>query len=180
MTTRLQKAALLCYLTDRLAANGSWCGETHIQKSTFFLQEEADLPTEFDFILYKHGPFSFDLRSELTSMRADGLVLLEPQYPYGSSYVTTENGRELKRHFPKTIARFKSRMEFIAQTLGPKNVAELEQLATVLYMMRKHPNKTSDFIAAKISEVKPHVSVTEAKRAVPQVQTVVGELKALY
>jgi len=179
MTTRLQKAALLCYLTDRLVANGSWCGETHIQKSTFFLQEEADLPTEFEFILYKHGPFSFDLRSELTSMRADGLLLLEPQYPYGSSYATTENGRELQKRFPKTIDRFRLRMEFIAQTLGPKNVAELEQLATALYMMRKHPNKSSDRIAAEINEVKPHVSVPEAKRAVPQVEEIVAKLKAL-
>src|SRR5262245_29122108 len=133
MTTRLKNAALLSFLTDRLAANGSWCGETHIQKSTFVLQEVVNLPTEFSFILYKHGPFSFDLRSELTSMRADGLLLLEAQYPYGSSYASTENGRQLQKRFPKTIEQFRRPTEFIAKTLGPKNVSELEQLATALY-----------------------------------------------
>jgi len=44
-----------------------------------FLQDLMRVPLELEFILYKHGPFSFDLRSELTSLRADELVKLEPQ-----------------------------------------------------------------------------------------------------
>ena len=82
---RLRRAALLTRLIELLRKKGSWCGETHIQKSTFFVQNLMKVPLSFDFILYKHGPFSFDLRDELTGLRADGLIRLEPQWPYGPS-----------------------------------------------------------------------------------------------
>jgi len=68
---RLRRAALLTQLIERLRRRGSWCGETHVQKATLFLQDLTRIPMGFDFILYKHGPFSFDLRDELTSLRAD-------------------------------------------------------------------------------------------------------------
>jgi len=76
---RLRKAALQTRLIEQLRKEGSWCGETHVQKATLFLQDLMRVPLELEFILYKHGPFSFDLRSELTSLRADELVKLEPQ-----------------------------------------------------------------------------------------------------
>ena len=60
---RLEKANLLVRLTERLRANKSWAGETHLQKATYILKRVLGVPVEFDFILYKHGPFSFDLRN---------------------------------------------------------------------------------------------------------------------
>ena len=71
---RLPQAAIVTRLTGRLRDQGSWCGETHLQKAMYFLQELMEVPTGFEFILYMHGPFSFDLRAELTSLRADGLL----------------------------------------------------------------------------------------------------------
>ena len=66
---RLQRASVLLALNEQLRAAGSWAGETHMQKATYFLQHLMGVPLAFDFILYKHGPFSFDLRDELTAMR---------------------------------------------------------------------------------------------------------------
>ena len=71
---RLQRTALIFELTKKMRERGSWCGETHLQKATFWAEECFSLPLGFDFILYKHGPFSFDLRDELTSMRCRALV----------------------------------------------------------------------------------------------------------
>lgn len=82
---RLAREAVLLSLVEKLRQAGSWCGETHVQKATYFLQEVAGVPLGFPFILYKHGPFSFDLRDELTAMRADGFLTLEPRDPYGAS-----------------------------------------------------------------------------------------------
>src|SRR6266545_4036200 len=62
---RLQRAALLTELVEQMRAHDSWCGETHLQKATYFLQELLDVEMDYDFVLYKHGPFSFDLRDEL-------------------------------------------------------------------------------------------------------------------
>ena len=39
------------------------------------------MPLGYDFTLYKHGPFSFDLRDDIHALRADGLLDLEPRPP---------------------------------------------------------------------------------------------------
>lgn len=93
---RMRKAGLLTRLIEELHNNGSWCGETHVQKATFFAQELTKIPLGFDFILYKHGPFSFDLRDELTALRADGLLKLETQWPYGPRISPTQQSEYIK------------------------------------------------------------------------------------
>ena len=67
-----QQRVVVIKLLDALKKNGSWCGETHIQKAVFFLKAIKKVPVDFNFILYKHGPFSFDLRDHLPLMRLDG------------------------------------------------------------------------------------------------------------
>ena len=73
---RSQRAALLTLLNREMLRRGSWCGETHLQKATLFLQDLMGVDSGFEFILYRHGPFSFDLRYELSSMQADNLLEL--------------------------------------------------------------------------------------------------------
>ena len=81
---RLQKAAILTELADQLRREGSWCGHTHMQKATYFLQDLLEVPTGYEFILYKHGPYSFDLSEEMTTLRADYLIEFDHKSPgYG-------------------------------------------------------------------------------------------------
>jgi len=71
-----ERKGVLLDLIDRLNRGGSWCGETHIQKSVYFLQELLGVPLDFNTIFYKHGPYSFDLADELVSLiAAEGLML---------------------------------------------------------------------------------------------------------
>ena len=94
---RLQRAAVLVDLADRLREKGSWCGETHLQKATFFFQQLFEPDLGFNFVLYRYGPFSSELREELSSMRADGLLRLKAQpYPYGPTLEPTDAGEALK------------------------------------------------------------------------------------
>ena len=93
---RMRTAALLTRLMEELRNKESWCGETHVQKVAFFAQELTGIPMNFEFILYKHGPFSFDLRDELTALRADGLLKLETQWPYGPRISPTQQGEYIK------------------------------------------------------------------------------------
>ena len=44
---RLQRAAILLTLLDALRQRGSWCGETHLQKSVYFLEEMCGVPLGF-------------------------------------------------------------------------------------------------------------------------------------
>jgi uncharacterized protein YwgA len=164
---RLQRAAVLVRLVDRLREQGSWCGETHIQKATYFLQEFLHTPTELEFILYKHGPFSFDLRDELTSLRADGILELEPQAPpYGPKFTTTQTGAELLMRSPRTLAQYERAIEFVARSLGGKDVADLERLATALYVTRERASGSATERAQLLHELKPHVPIRSAQDAI--------------
>ena len=61
--------ALLAELIEKLQENGSWCGETHVQKCAYFLEDLLGVPVGCEFVLYKHGPYSFDLHDALIEMK---------------------------------------------------------------------------------------------------------------
>lgn len=167
---RLQIAALLTNLVRRMRIKGSWCGETHVQKSVYVAQQLAGVPLGFDFILYRHGPFSFELRDELTSLRADGLLQLEPQaFPYGPKFKITDSARKLQQKFPKTIRKHADALEFVAERLADKQVDELERLATAVYAKCNFADMDDHEHASWINEKKPHVSIEEALAALAEV-----------
>ncbi len=170
----LKRASIILELLNELKRNGSWCGETHLQKAMYFLQELAGIPTDFNYILYKHGPFSFDFRDELTALRADDLIELTPQpYPYGPSLSVTRVGEKLKERFPRTLRRYQDKISFIAEKLGDKGVADLERLATALYVIKKHPGENVRVVSDIIQELKPHITPAQARDAAEQVKEMI-------
>jgi hypothetical protein len=114
-----------------------------LQKSTRFLQELLRVPLDFDFIFYKHGPYSFDLADEVTVMRADQLLTLQHRDPYGPSLLPSTGAEAVMSRFPVTRQRYDQAIEFVASRLGRKNVADLEQLATALYVTLDEKNQMS-------------------------------------
>lgn len=172
---RMQKVAILLSLLDEMDKNGSWCGETHIQKAAHHLQEAENADLGFDFILYKHGPFSFDLRDELTSIRADGLIDLKVNpIPYGPSLIVTKYGKEIIERFPKTLGENRRSIDQTAQFIGDRCVAELERLGTALFITKEEGKKSVHDRAEIIHELKPHVSVDEATEALNQIDQVLN------
>ena len=147
---RLQRAAILTELMDRLRANGSWCGETHVQKAVYFLQEILGVPTGFEYILYKHGPYSFDLTADLTALRADFLMELNHRSPgYGPGLVPTPTSMELRDRYPRTLANNRPQIEYIAKAFGARGVADLEKLATALYRRPRNGGDLRPFTASE-------------------------------
>jgi uncharacterized protein YwgA len=176
MMDRLKRAALITRLLQNLREKGSWCGETHAQKAAFFAQNLMDIPMEFEFILYKHGPFSFDLRDELTSLRADGLVRLVPQWPYGPSIMPTDLAERIQDTYDKTVTRYEKRIAFIAEKLGAKGVADLERLATALYVTeQQEAGESPEKRAINLCELKPHISADQAVAAIQEVDQIIAE-----
>ncbi len=165
---RLQRDAIVAMTIEELGKQGSWSGETHVQKAIYFLQEMLDVSTGFEFVLYKHGPFSFNLRDELMAMRADRFIAIKPQAPpYGPSFVPDSGAAFLKQRFPRTLARHRAKVEFVARSFGGKDVAQLERLATSLYVSRRRGAELSpESQADLVNRLKPHISLTQAKAAV--------------
>jgi len=168
---RMQREAVLLSLIKEMKAKGSWCGETHIQKATYFLQELLKVPTGFEFMLYKHGPFSFDLSDEITAMRADALLQYQPRIPYGPSLFPTKESQEFLEQFPKTLRNYAKGIQFIAEKIGTLGVADLERLATALYVTL-NPDGMEKSREFRITELKPHIKVDEARSAVKNVDDI--------
>ena len=108
---RLKRAALLTRLMEWMREHGSWCGETHLQKAAFLAQELMEVPLELEFVLYRHGPYSFDLRDELTGLRGDGLVRLEPRGAWGPSFVATEHSAYIQGLYPPHAAAIRKQSD---------------------------------------------------------------------
>jgi hypothetical protein len=178
---RLQKAALITRLVQALQARGSWCGETHIQKATYFLQELLQVPLGLQFILYRHGPFSFDLRGDLTGLRADELLRLEPQPPpYGPKFVATERADYIQKIYSQTVARYRLQIDLVATRLGPQRVTALERLATGLFVTRDAAaGATVEARAEALHGLKPHVSPEEARAAIHELDEIIRQADAL-
>jgi len=167
----LDRIAVVLSLLEKLESKGSWCGETHIQKSVFFLEKMRDVSLGFEFIFYKYGPFSFDLREELKRMRIYSLLKwrLNPD-PYGPSFLPGEDWKELKESHKKILQQHEDDIEYVAGILGGKKVAELERLATALYVTKE--GSADDSVASRAKRMillKPRISESDAETAVNEI-----------
>lgn len=180
---RLKRAAIISQLVGRLRKGGSWCGETHLQKAVYLMQDLLDVPMEYPFILYKHGPYSFELSDELTSLRGDALLELQPQAPpYGPRYAVAALGRKLRMSYPKTLAKYEDAIQGVAIAIGSQTIGELERLATALFVTRRLVDRHSGTVKSRadcLNKLKPHVSIEAATEAVKKIDSLVEQYAAV-
>ena len=172
MDRAAQMAAVL-ELMHALRSRGSWCGETHVQKCVYLVQEALDLPSEFEFVLYKYGPYSFDLHHLLGEMRADLLIDREPQPdPYGPTLKPSASGANLMKRHAATTTRYRPAINLVAECFGDRRVTDLEQIGTALYVTRADAG-TAEERARRVVELKSHVDYDAALAAVHEVDRLI-------
>ena len=163
-----QRYALVLLLMQSLRQKGSWCGETHIQKNMYMLEELKNVSTEMNFILYKHGPYSFELHDIIGDMQILGFVVQQSMYPYGPQMHVTEKGKKfLGANAPM---EFQSQIDFVSETFKDERVQGLERLATALFLLRKFPEASSRDRAGKLHEIKPHIPLEDALDATSRME----------
>ncbi|WP_018085605.1 hypothetical protein [Desulfurispora thermophila] len=177
---KIEKQVTVLALLEKMQQYGSWCGETHLQKCLYFLQELLKVPVGYQYVLYKHGPYSFDLHDEITEMRAKMFLELRPrQYPYGPSIVPGKIAGRLKELYAEPFTRYAGQIDYVAQKLAVLGVAKLEQLATSLYVTLKNPAASLEERACRVVELKPHVDKTAALEAVQLIDEMQQEVADL-
>lgn len=178
---RLKRAAVLTRLIERLDNRGSWCGETHVQKAVYLLQDLGRVPIGFTFIMYRYGPFSFELRDDLTSMRADMLLRLKSAGPYSPRIAVTEMGRRIQGFYSLTLKRYEEPIEFIAKSVGSRNADELERIGTAFFVSRRLGDSSSvDARIAEILQLKPHIRSDDARSAVIEMSQMIDAVDAQW
>lgn len=161
-----QRWEIISRLVRTMRQEGSWAGETHVQKCIMFLQELLGIQMGYDFILYKFGPFSFELRSDLVQMRARLMLDVEPRIEYGPSFTLGPRG-ELAADRSE---QYEEAVNFISKEMSRKDTRTLERLSTAFYVQRKNPELSDIEVANRVCELKPHISFEQAHRAVEELE----------
>ena len=166
MTTG-ERRTLVTALVKTMRDKDSWAGETHIQKCIFFLQKMLKVPLGYEFVLYKHGPYGFDLRSELAEMRARLYLDVEPRSGYGPSFTLGHWGKKAA----ETPLRYGDAVEFVCNEISTKDVRWLERISTAFFIQSAPDNSELNGVevAKRVNELKPHISFEEARDAVHEV-----------
>jgi uncharacterized protein YwgA len=161
------RCALVVELVRRLRERGSWCGETHLQKALYILQDLSKSNFGYKFVIYKHGPYSFELNNELTEMRSANV--LEFQFPregYGPSIASTSFGERIYKVNEENIQEYFPFMSFLVDWFAASDVRHLEKVATAYYVTKKNPRDPAIERAKKLNLLKPHVDIEAAAEAI--------------
>jgi uncharacterized protein YwgA len=144
----------------------SWCGETHIQKAIYLLQSAGEVDLGYGFVLYKHGPYSFDLATDIASLRSANVIEFAfPVQGYGPSVTLTTLAERIMQSAQLFVRQFATRINFIAEWFGSHDVRYLERIATAFYVKQQSPREDTAGLAARIMSLKPHISEPDAYTA---------------
>ena len=136
-----------------LNAANSWTGKTHVIKSLYIASTKADLP--FEFVLFKHGPYSFDANDAIESMSAVGFLNLTATPPYGVQLKPGRFEGLLDENVDtSTVAVVDRAIELV----GNAGVQELEALATSIWVAEKGGFEGDDAWLMAVKGLKPHLA----------------------
>ena len=159
------KHAIILAVVDSLRRHGSWTGKTHVQKALSLLRDKGRIEVPFDFCLYRHGPYSFDVEAELEEMRSYGALNVEPNSQgYGVTLQTAEMADFVKQVVELSDDETKA-IDDVCQFLGNQNVLELERLATASWIQCQEGVESSSEVARRLNQLKPHISIENAAQS---------------
>jgi uncharacterized protein YwgA len=133
-------AGMLLELIAQSRKIGNWCGESYLQKASYIAHVVLELPLSVPFVLYKKGPYSFELKNLLMEMRANRLITLTPEGRYGPSFVLLES--TLTRTLRDLVAQHTAGIERLVRYLSRKDIAGLEAFSTAIMFWNQFQDAT--------------------------------------
>ena len=167
---RLEQRAVLVRLIERLNNKGRGCNEVYIQRAVYVIQSLCRVNLDFSFVLYKYGPFSFDLQDELTICRADGLLSIETHAVVGATFAATELGRRLMGRFSVTND-FTVKFEELVTWVSECSITQLDKLSTAIYVIREMKTGSQKDKARRLLQVNPQISAVEVDEILSQTES---------
>ena len=160
----VDKRILLARLIQQIGKSGSWSGETHIQKSMYFMQALLNVDTSYRFVLYLHGPFSFDVHEVLTWMLSRGEIGVHKYELYGPKLKLTQHGDRLANEH----VGLDDQIQWVSEEIATKKVKDLERLATACLLKLELPSWSDSQVADELNRLKPHISKKVALQGIEE------------
>ena len=129
------------------------------------MDKPCAVPTGYDFVLYKHGPYSFDLHDSLATLFSSCLLEHQVQPAYGPRIRLTASGKAFLEKYSGQLAPAQAAIQTVAQWFGKKGVSDLEKLATALWLRKETPGADDADLAQEMHRIKPHITTMDAHQA---------------
>ncbi len=143
-------------------------GKTAMMKYLFLLQEVYDAPLNYDFQIYTYGPYSNEVMGDIDLANYCGAISMKTYtHSTGVGYelMPTENTEQLIQEEKEFIDTQEESINEIMKIFGGKNAKSLELISTIIYLYKQYVknnwNASSDDIATKVHEIKPHFTKQE-------------------
>lgn len=166
---------MLVGLVSSLLRVSPRCGETTIQKAAFIGQVLLELPFEMEWRLYKHGPYSQDVRDELDRCEKAGRLRIHRDVGRSIRYET--------RPVPATLrlsSGTEAKLELLSRRLAPMRLSQLETIATAAWATRFSGGDLSLKSRSRyVHKLKPHIDESRAARALEYLDSLISDVAAL-
>jgi uncharacterized protein YwgA len=170
------KHALILAMIGALQRQGSRTGKTHIIKGLFLAHAAGLFDVPFEFFLYKHGPYSTDIEENIEQMKSYGATEVEPAFDgYGVMLSPGDMASFAQQRAPLPASTLEG-IRKVCQFLRYKNVTHLERLATAAWIRTREGIHDGDAVARRLNELKPHISLNEARQAEDEVRVFLEEV----
>lgn len=172
---RIERAALIVEMIDRMWDNGGWTDEHNVHMCLFFLQEMRGVPFGFDFVINGYGVLSQDMKRDILELRADEMVVLAPgQGKRRAGLELLKAGRLIRERYSHILERYEEDLAFVAKHFCSKSTKQLQNESASFYFLIN--GAEDDFqIARWIDLNRPFVSWDESIRAVRDVRELAGQ-----
>jgi hypothetical protein len=165
---------LLLEAIEQFHTNGEMPKSTHLQKAMFFLLANGVEEVPFSFILYKHGPFSVDIESELGEMKSYCAICSDSRPGFSQVLVPGTYAPALKQKVQLGNEE-RAAVAEVCRFLARKPLVEIELLATAAWIKANEQLGSLDEIANRLQVLKPYVSHPEAVRRVGELEHIIPQ-----
>ena len=176
INTPWHRYALIAELAQRLEGKSPQFGKTSLQKLVYLLQELNDVPTDYQFSLYTHGPFTAQLLGDLDLVEALGAVKVHYVISgYGGYQISPDREAEpIRDKAAEFLDANKAAIETVVDEFGAFSAKDLELRSTIVYLDRdvkrsKKDLDRSDFIELA-KKIKPRFTEDAIEKALGELE----------
>jgi hypothetical protein len=166
--------AFLLEAIEQFHANGELPKSTHLQKAMFLLRAIDVQQFPFSFILYKHGPFSLDVESELSEMKSYCVICSDWRPGLSQVLQPGANAPGLKQKL-QLGDQERAAVAEVCRFLARKPLVEIELLATAAWIKANEQLGSNDEIASRLQVLKPYVSRPEAMQKAGEIEHIIPQ-----
>lgn len=126
-----------------------YLGRTALQKLAYFAKV-LGVPIPCSFGIYTYGPYSDTITFSVESMLADEVVVDRSANPRYSNYRSGINSVELLTLYAVDVERHEDTIKRVVELLGRFDHSDLELIATLHFVARRHKQRTGKVNKAAI------------------------------